>query len=76
MRTNTQASIDALHRQIAALVAAEKAHYDAAHAAEAPVCRQIAHTRIEMASRCPSDRALMVWATASLPPMRYLKEAA
>jgi hypothetical protein len=67
LRAETRASIDALHAQIEALVAAEKAHHDATHPGEHSLHRQIAHTRIDVAARSPSDRSQMVWATASMP---------
>ena len=67
LRAKTQASIDALHAQIEALVAAEKAHHDAKHPGENSLLRQIAHTSIDVAARSARDRSQMVWATASLP---------
>ena len=67
MRAKTQEAIDALHAQIAELVAQEKAHHHKSHSGEHPLLRQIAQTSIEVAARSPSDRSQMVWATASLP---------
>ncbi len=67
MRQETQEKIDALHRQIARLVEQEKSHHDAQTPSANPVLRAIAHNRIELAARSPSDRDQMRWAVASFP---------
>lgn len=68
MRKKTQIAIDALHAQIAALVAAEKAHHDSCHPGEVSFMRSMAHTRIECAARSPEDRQL-AGRYAVLPPL-------
>ncbi len=67
MRQATQAAIDALHSQIDALVAAEKAHHDSQHPGEDGLFRQIAHTKIEHQARSIKDRGMMRWAAATFP---------
>lgn len=56
MRPKTQSAIDALHAQIAELVAEEKAHHDAKHPGEHSLLRSMAHTRIDWAARPPAER--------------------
>lgn len=67
MKAASQRAIDALHAQIAALVAAEKAHHDATHPGEVGILRTMTHTRIDCAARSPADRSQMRWAVAAFP---------
>ena len=55
-RRATARAIDALHRQIAALVAAEVAHYDRKNPGVHAVIRQISHTSIEWLAHPPQVR--------------------
>jgi hypothetical protein len=59
MRPTTQRKIDALHAQIAELIAAEKRHHDKTHEGENALWRQVAHARLDMARHCPDDRENM-----------------
>lgn len=56
VRRATARAIDALHRQIAALIVAEVAHYDRKNPEAHRLIRQIAHTSIEWLAHPPQVR--------------------
>lgn len=67
MRKATIERIDALHAEIAALIAEEIERHDKANPCEYFIHQQIAHTRIQHYRLCPADRGLMHHASATLP---------
>lgn len=67
MRSKTQQKIDALHAEIKALVAAEKAHHDAQAPNGNDVLRHIAHNRIELAGQSPDIRSATRIETLRMP---------
>lgn len=60
MRDATRKQIEALHRQIADLIEAEKAHHDEANPHQQGVLREISHCKIEWCRYPPDYRARAV----------------
>lgn len=56
MRESTRQKINALHRQIADLIEAEKKHYDSKHPGQNDLLRSINHCRIEWHQHSPEYR--------------------
>lgn len=56
MRTETAKKIDDMHKRIAALIRAEKAHSDKAHPEDNRLWRNVRHASIEFMQYPPSYR--------------------
>ena len=66
-RRATARAIDALHRQIAALIVDEVAHYDRKNPREPALTRRIAHSSIEWLSYPPHMRRLADQQRSAVP---------